>query len=36
MKTKAVPQQPSLDKDLINRMSVLKCMSSPYETNEIK
>lgn len=36
MKMKAVPQQPVLDKDLINCMSDLKCMSSPYETNEIK
>lgn len=36
MKIKAVPQQPDLNKELVNGMSDLKCMSSPYETNEIE
>lgn len=35
MQVKMVPQQPCLDKDLINCMFDLKHMSSLYETHEI-
>lgn len=35
MQVKVVPQQPCLDKDLINCMFDLKHMSSPYETHKI-